>query len=53
MRVAVTGAGGRLGQALVNALRDAPFTGPLGPLAWTRTEFDLDAPTSVGEHLGR
>ena len=28
MRVAVTGAGGRLGRALVAALEDAPFTGP-------------------------
>ena len=28
MRVAVTGAGGRLGSALVTALADAPFTGP-------------------------
>jgi dTDP-4-dehydrorhamnose reductase len=44
MRVAVTGAGGRLGSALVHALEDAPFTGPLGPIGWSRREFDLDAP---------
>ena len=44
MRVAVTGSTGRLGRALVAALEDAPFTGPLGPIAWTRAEFDLDDP---------
>ena len=44
MRVAVTGAAGRLGRALVTALADAPFTGPGGPIAWGRAEFDLDAP---------
>ena len=44
MRVAVTGAGGRLGRALVTALEEAPFTGPFGPIAWTRPIFDLDAP---------
>jgi len=44
MRVVVTGATGRLGRALVAALSDAPFTGPLGPLAWTRADLDLDAP---------
>ena len=53
MRVAVTGATGRLGSALVSALEDAPFTGPGGPLAWTRREFDLDAPEGVGGRLQR
>jgi dTDP-4-dehydrorhamnose reductase len=53
MRVAVTGAGGRLGQALVRALGEAPFTGPGGPIAWTREAFDLDAPASVAELLER
>ena len=53
MRVAVTGSGGRLGQALVRALGDAPFTGPAGPIAWTREAFDLDAPASAGELLER
>ena len=53
MRVAVTGATGRLGSALVTALSDAPFTGPGGPLAWDRSAFDLDAPGSVRERLGR
>ena len=53
MRVAVSGAGGRLGRALVRALEEAPFTGPGGPIAWTRAEFDLDAPASVGERLER
>jgi dTDP-4-dehydrorhamnose reductase len=53
MRVAVTGAAGRLGSALVAALADAPFTGPGGPLAWDRAAFDLDAPGSVGDRLER
>lgn len=44
MRVAVTGASGRLGRALVEALEASPFTGPFGPLAWSRPAFDLDAP---------
>ena len=47
MRVAVTGAGGRLGRALVAALEDAPFTGPLGPLAWSRPVYDLDDPEAA------
>jgi len=42
VRVAVTGAGGRLGRALVTALADAPFTGLGGPIAWRRLDFDLD-----------
>ena len=53
MRVAVTGAGGRLGSALVAALADAPFTGPAGPIAWDRAAFDLDAPDSIGARLDR
>ena len=51
MRVAVTGAGGRLGRALVAALADAPFTGPAGPIAWDRDAFDLDAPDGIGARL--
>ena len=53
MRVAVTGASGRLGRTLVAALADAPFTGPAGPLAWDRSAFDLDAPNDVGALLDR
>jgi dTDP-4-dehydrorhamnose reductase len=53
MRVAVTGAGGRLGSALIAALADAPFTGPGGPIAWRREAFDLDAPEGVDSRLGR
>lgn len=53
MRVAVTGANGRLGRALVAALGDAPYTGPGGPLAWTRADFDLDAPRAIGALLDR
>jgi dTDP-4-dehydrorhamnose reductase len=48
MRVAVTGAGGRLGRALVAVLEDAPFTGPFGPIAWTRQDLDLDQPDPAG-----
>jgi len=53
MRVAVTGASGRLGRALVDALADAPFSGPAGPIAWDRAAFDLDAPAGVAERLDR
>lgn len=53
MRVAVTGAGGRLGRALIEALGEAPFTGPAGPIAWKRGDFDLDAPSSIGALLDR
>lgn len=53
MRVAVTGAGGRLGRDLIAALADAPFTGPAGPLAWGRDAFDLDQPDGVGARLDR
>ena len=53
MRVAVTGSTGRLGSALVRALADAPFTGPAGPVAWTRSDFDLDAPHGVDAMLDR
>jgi len=51
MRIAVTGASGRLGRALVAALEDAPFTGPAGPIAWGRSAFDLDSPDRIGERL--
>lgn len=53
MRVAVTGANGRLGRALIAALGEAPFTGPAGPIAWTRADFDLDVPTSIDPLLDR
>ncbi len=39
MRVAVTGAGGRLGSAVIAALNEAPFTGPGGAIAWTTQRF--------------
>ena len=45
MRVAVTGANGRLGRALIEALEEAPFTGPMGPISWTRDDLDLDTLT--------
>ncbi len=53
MRVAVTGAAGRLGRALVAALEDAPFTGLSGPIGWTRREFDLDVPEAIGALIDR
>lgn len=53
MRVAVTGAGGRLGRAVLAALNDAPFTGPGGAIAWTRAQFDLDQPDAFGGLLDR
>ena len=53
MRVAVTGATGRLGRALLAALADAPFTGPAGPIAWDRATFDLDSPVGFGALLDR
>ena len=55
MRVAVTGARGRLGRALIDALEDAPFTGPLGPIAWSRPDLDLDTltPGSVAALITR
>jgi dTDP-4-dehydrorhamnose reductase len=51
MRVAVTGAAGRLGRALVEALEASPYTGPFGPIAWSRPRFDLDARASFDELL--
>jgi dTDP-4-dehydrorhamnose reductase len=53
MRIAITGAGGRLGRALVAALAEAPFTGPFGPLAWSRPDYDLDDPSSAARVVGR
>lgn len=53
MRVAVTGSTGRLGGALIRSLADAPFTGPAGPIAWTRADLDLDDPSRVTVALDR
>jgi dTDP-4-dehydrorhamnose reductase len=53
MRVVVTGAGGRLGRALMAALSDAPFTGPGGPIAWSRPDYDIDAPALAATLLRR
>jgi dTDP-4-dehydrorhamnose reductase len=46
MRVAVTGAGGRLGSALVKGLSEATFVQEV--LAWDMPEHDLDDPLSAG-----
>jgi dTDP-4-dehydrorhamnose reductase len=48
MRVAVTGAGGRLGSALVKQLSAAPFVRQV--MAWDLPEHDLDDPASA-RHL--
>lgn len=53
MRVAVTGANGRLGRALVSVLADAPYTGLAGPIPWTRAEWDLDEPGTITDRLRR
>lgn len=53
MRIAITGSGGRLGRALVAALEEAPFTGPFGPLAWSRPDYDLDDPSAAARLVGR
>ena len=45
MRVAVTGAGGRLGSALRDVLGGAPFVTDL--LAWELPEHDLDDPEAA------
>lgn len=51
MRVAVTGAGGRLGTALVNQLGEAAFVREV--LAWDLPEHDLDDPLSAGRLVSR
>ena len=53
MRIAVTGASGRLGRALVATLEDAPFARPSGPFGWDLPEHDLDTPGSVARLIGR
>jgi dTDP-4-dehydrorhamnose reductase len=53
MRVAVTGASGRLGRALIAAFEDAPFAGPFGPIPWSRPAFDLDGPEMYAALLDR
>jgi dTDP-4-dehydrorhamnose reductase len=55
MRVAVLGFRGRLGQALMAALENAPFTGTRGPIGWDQPEVELDTLTeaSIGALLDR
>jgi dTDP-4-dehydrorhamnose reductase len=47
MRVAVIGVVGRLGSALIEALEEAPFTGPHGPIGWDQPEVELDTLTEA------
>jgi dTDP-4-dehydrorhamnose reductase len=51
LRVAVSGAGGRLGSALTRRLGDPP--GEVTTLAWDLPDHDLDDPTSAGRLIGR
>ncbi len=53
MRVAVTGAGGRLGRALLDALAEARGFGPIAALGWDVPEHDLDDPESPGRLVRR
>src|SRR5215210_6989996 len=53
VRVAVTGAGGRLGRAVIGTLEDAAFAGPFGPIAWERVAFDLDRTDTFGPLIDR
>ncbi len=53
MRIAVTGAGGRLGRALLARLEDAPFARPSGPFGWDLPDHDLDAPGTVATLIAR
>ena len=51
MRVALTGAGGRLGTALIAALTDSSFVADL--LAWDLPEHNLDDPQSAERLVSR
>jgi dTDP-4-dehydrorhamnose reductase len=53
VRVAVSGAGGRLGRALMVAFADAPFTGLAGPIGWARPNYDLDDPSAAARLITR
>ncbi len=50
MRIAVTGAGGRLGSSLVKILNGSAFVDEV--LAWDLPEHDLDDPTSAQRLVG-
>ncbi len=50
--VAITGASGRLGRAIVAAAVADPAIGPGGVVSWTRSDFDLDQPAEVAGLVG-
>ncbi len=53
MRIAVSGAGGRLGRALLSALASAEPAYADALFAWDLPEHDLDDPTSAGRLVRR
>jgi dTDP-4-dehydrorhamnose reductase len=53
LRVAVTGARGRLGRAVVAALGDNAAAGDVEPIPWTRPDLDLDDPASLARLVER
>jgi dTDP-4-dehydrorhamnose reductase len=53
VRVAITGAGGRLGRALVAALASSGLADDGGLLAWDLPDHDLDDPASAGRIVRR
>ena len=53
VRVAVTGAGGRLGRALLAAPWPTRRSRGLRPLAWGRPDYDLDDPAAAARLVGR
>lgn len=50
MRIGVTGAGGRLGSALVARFSGSADASP-EVIGWTRKEFDLDEPAAVAQRI--
>lgn len=53
MRIAVTGSGGRLGRALMEAVAASPLGGAGGPIGWDVPDYDLDDPASPERLVAR